>query len=232
MRTIVLLIVYTLLAILAIPLLLLCSLIRRKQPVIVFSKWVMRVGQIILGIRLEVYGKEKIDRTKPFIYMSNHLSILDGPLLFMIIPQAARVLLKKEVLKIPVVGQGMRLVGFVPVDRKGIRGGKKSIDLATKLIEEKGYSFLIFPEGTRSLDGRMQPFKRGGFFLAVKSRAAILPITLKGSYELMPKGSFFVKRGKISVIFHPPLPTHEYDIDSLPSLMGRAREIIESELDE
>jgi len=232
MRTIILLIVYTLLAILAIPLLLLCYMIRSKQPVIIYSKWTMRVGQIILGIRLEVYGQEKIDRTKPFIYMSNHMSILDGPLLFMLVPQAARVLLKKEVLKIPVVGHGMRLVGFVPVDRKGIRGGKKSIDRATKLIEEKGYSFLIFPEGTRSLDGRMQPFKRGGFFLAVKSRAAILPITLEGSYELMPKGSFFAKRGKISVIFHPPLPTHGYDIDSLPGLMGRTREIIESGLDE
>ena len=232
MRTIVLLIVYTLLAILAIPLLLLCYMVRSKQPVIIFGKWAMRVGQVILGIRLEVYGKEKIDKKKPFIYMSNHVSILDGPLLFMIIPRAVRVLLKKEVLKIPVVGQGMKLAGFVPVDRKSMKGGKRSIDLATKLIEEKGYSFLIFPEGTRSLDGRMQPFKRGGFFLAVNSRTAILPITLEGSYELMPKGAFFAKRGKISVIFHPPLPTHGYNLDSLPELMGRVRDVIKSGIDE
>jgi len=203
MRTLVLLLVYVLIIILVIPVLIILYLLRLKDPVFWITKGVFKLGQKILGIRLEVCGLENIDKKKSYIFMPNHLSILDGPLLSMIIPQPVRVILKKEVFRIPVIGQIMRHVNFVSVDRRGKRGGKQSIEKATKLMKEKGYSFLIFPEGTRSHDGRLQRLRRGGFFLALNSQAPIVPITIKGTYELMPRGSFFIKRGKIRVSFYP-----------------------------
>jgi 1-acyl-sn-glycerol-3-phosphate acyltransferase len=164
--------------------------------------------------------------------MSNHLSFLDGPLLYFVIPQPILVILKKEIFRIPIIGLGMKQVGFVPVDRKSIRGGKKSIDHAVRLMEEKGYSFLIFPEGTRSRTGKLQEFRRGGFFLAQASQSAIVPISIQGTYELMPKGRFFVKKGAIKVSFHPPVSVQGNQRDDLPVLLEEVRSVIRSGLAE
>jgi len=196
MRTLIILFIYGLLAILLIPVLFFCYLVRYSQPLILIGKWAIWLGQKILGIRLEVSGLENIDKKASCVFMANHLSIIDGPMLFMIIPQSVRVILKKEVFRIPIIAQAMRQVGFIPVDRKRLRGGKESIDRASRHIKEEGCSFLIFPEGTRSRDGKLQPFKRGGFFLALASLAPIVPVSIEGSYELMPRGSFFAKKGK------------------------------------
>ena len=230
MRTFFLLFFYVVLILLIIPLLLFCCVLKSARPIIFMGKWAMQVSQKILGIRIEVTGAEKIAKEKPYVFMSNHLSFIDGPLLFLIIPQPIRVILKKEVFRIPFVGLGMKLVGFIPVDRKSIRGGKQSMDRAAHLIKEKGFSFLIFPEGTRSLDGRLQPFKRGGFFIAIDSQVPIVPITIKGTYELMPKGSFFAKKGTVEVVFHPPVPVQGFDRNSLPGLLDRVRSSIQSGL--
>ncbi len=99
------------------------------------------------------------------------------------------------------------------------------------MIKEKGFSFLIFPEGTRSRDGKLQPFKRGGFFLAANSQVPVFPVSIKGSYALLSKGSFFVKKGKVDVIFHPPVSVQGFDRNNLPKLMGKVRSVIQSGLD-
>ena len=164
--------------------------------------------------------------------MPNHLSFLDGPLMFMIIPREVRVILKKEVLRIPIVGWGMKIAEFIPVDRKGFRGGKKSVERATSLMLEKGCDFLIFPEGTRSLDGTLKPLKRGGFFLAVNSQTDIVPVSIQGTYQLMPKGQFSVKRGVIKVVFHPAISVKDYTVASLPALSEKVRFAISSGLGE
>jgi len=231
MRTIVLLITYALLTILLIPILLFCYPLKFAQPIILVARWALWVGQKILGIRLDASGIERIDKRVPYVFMANHQSLIDGPLLYLIIPQFVRVLLKKEAFRIPVIGQAMRQVGFVSVDRKGLRGGKKSIDRATWMIKEKGISFLIFSEGTRSRDGKLQPFKRGGFFLAVNSQVPIFPVSIQGSYALLPKGSFFAKKGKVGVIFHPPVSVQGFDRNNLSQLMGKVRSVIQSGLD-
>jgi 1-acyl-sn-glycerol-3-phosphate acyltransferase len=96
----------------------------------------------------------------------------------------------------------------------------------------KGYSFLIFPEGTRSRDGRLQDFRRGGFFLALETGAPIVPISIIGTYELMPRGQFYVRPGRIKVIFHSPVPVSDYDRDSVEELIARVREKIASALPE
>jgi len=230
MRTIFLVLIYAVLIIVLAVLLLICWPLGLRDPLLGVAKWAMSLAPPILGIKVEVSGREEVDKGTPYIFMANHLSFLDGPLLFLLIPRPIRVILKKEIFRIPVIGQGMRFVGFVPVDRKGVRGGKKSINLASRLMREKGYSYLIFPEGTRSRDGRIQAFKRGGFFLALESRAPIVPITIGGTYGLMPRGSIFPHRGRVKVRFYPPVPIQGYDQSTLGGLADKVKAVIESGL--
>jgi len=195
-----------------------------------FGKRAINLARLVLGIKVEVIGREGIDRKKACIYMANHLSFIDGPLLFWLIPQPVRVLLKKEVFRYPVIGLGMKLAGFVSVDRSGLKSGKQSIDKAAERIRDKGYSFLIFPEGTRSRDGHIQPFRRGAFFLAVNSQAPVIPVSISGSYELMPKGSFSTKKGHIKVMFHPEVSVQGMSKENIPDLMEKIRSFIISGL--
>jgi 1-acyl-sn-glycerol-3-phosphate acyltransferase len=213
-----------------IPLLLFCTIFWWRAPLFVFGKGIISLARRILGIQIDVIGRESIDRTKTCVYMANHLSFIDGPLLFWLIPQEVRVLLKKEAFRYPVIGLGMRFAGFVPVDRSGMRSGKKSIERATEAIQKKRRSFLIFPEGTRSRDGHIQPFRRGAFFLAINSQAPVIPVSLSGSYELMPKGSLSVKKGRIKVIFHPEVSVQGLAEGDIPDLMSKIRDVIMSGL--
>ena len=222
-RTACLVVFYVVFVILILPFILFCMLAGLRDPLIAVGLWAMRAGRRILGIDLEVSGLDRLDPRTPSIYMPNHLSFLDGPLLEMLIPGAARVILKKPVLRIPVVGQAMRFVGFVPVDRKGAEGGKKSIAEAGALMRERGYSFLIFPEGTRSLDGKLQRFRRGGFFLALETGAPIVPVTIRGTFELMPKGRKYARKGKVRVEFHEPVPVTDYTRAKMDQLMEKVR---------
>jgi 1-acyl-sn-glycerol-3-phosphate acyltransferase len=230
MRLILLALIYIILIMVLAVLLIICWPLGVRDPLLGVAKWAVSLAPPILGIKVKVMGREKVDRRTPAIFMGNHLSFLDGPLLFLLIPQPIRVILKKEIFRIPVIGQGMRFVGFVPVDRKGVRGGKKSIALASRLMREKGYSYLIFPEGTRSRDGRTKTFKRGGFFLAVESQAPIVPISIKGTYGLMPRGTIFPRRGKVEVRFHPPVSVQGYDQSTLSGLADEVKDVIESGL--
>jgi 1-acyl-sn-glycerol-3-phosphate acyltransferase len=225
-RTIVLVLLYVLLVILITPFIVYCMLAGLRDPLIAIGRWAVRAGRRILGIGVEVSGLDRIDPGTAYVFMPNHMSFLDGLLVMMLIPGAARVILKKSVLRLPVVGLGMRHVGFVPVDRKGAEGGKKSIARAASLMRERGYSFLVFPEGTRSRDGTLGAFHRGGFFLALESGAPIMPVTIRGTFELMPKGQWFARRGTVRVAFHDPIPVSGYTVETMAALMDGVREAI------
>jgi 1-acyl-sn-glycerol-3-phosphate acyltransferase len=231
-RTILLFLIYVIIVLAMVPVLLVCLLAGVRDPLLAIGKWAMRLGTRVLGLRLDVSGLDHVDLERSYLFMPNHISFLDGPMVFMLIPQPVRVILKKEVFRIPVVGPGMRFVGFVPVDRKGAKGGKVAIERAARLMKEKGFSFLIFPEGTRSRDGRLQRFRRGGFFLALESGAPIVPISIKGTFEMMPKGSFFIRKGRIRVTFHPAVPVEDYRAENLSELIDRVRSIIQTGLGE
>jgi 1-acyl-sn-glycerol-3-phosphate acyltransferase len=231
-RTILLFLTYVLIVLAMVPVLLVCLLAGVRDPLLAIGKWAMRLGTRILGLRLDVSGLERVQLERSYIFMPNHVSFLDGPMAFMLIPQPVRVILKKEVFRLPVVGPGMRFVEFVPVDRKGAKGGKVAIERAARLMKEKGFSFLIFPEGTRSRDGQLQRFRRGGFFLALESGAPIVPISIKGTYEMMPKGNFFIRKDHIRVTFHPVVPVEGYRAENLSELIDRVRMIIQAGLGE
>jgi 1-acyl-sn-glycerol-3-phosphate acyltransferase len=226
MRTIVLGIFYALVLVSIIPFLLFCLLTGLRDPLIAVGRWAVRVGCRVLGIRVEVTGLERVDPGTAYVFMANHLSFLDGPLMAMAIPRPVRIILKQSLFRIPVLGIGMRHVGYVPVDRKGVRGGQKSIERAARLMRDRGYSFLVFPEGTRSRDGRMQAFRRGGFFLALESGAPVLPVRIEGTFELMPRGQWHAGKGKVRVDFREEIPTAGYTRDTMGGLMEKVRAAI------
>jgi len=230
MRNVVASIVLTVLTLPAILVLLLGALFRRPEAFLAYGVWMMRVGQRLLGIKVEAEGRERLDRRTPYVFMCNHLSFLDAPALVTVIDRPVRSIVKRFVFRIPVFGWGMRLAGFVPVDKEGIGEGRKRIARASGLIREKGYSFLVFPEGQRSWDGRLQPFRRGGFFLALAAGAPIVPVSIAGTFELMPRVSRRVRRGRVRIVFHEPIAVAGFSPETLPELMERVRAAIASGL--
>jgi 1-acyl-sn-glycerol-3-phosphate acyltransferase len=223
MRTVLLVLFYLVLIISITPFIIFCMLTGVRDPLIAVGLWAMRVSRRILAIRVEASGLNWINKATPYVFMPNHASFIDGPLVMTLIPGAARVILKKSILRLPIVGTAMRFVGFVPVDRKGTEGGKKSIVRAVSLMRAKRYSFLIFPEGTRTRDGRLGPFRRGGFFLALESGAPIIPVTVFGTRELMPKGQWFARRGTVRAVFHEPVPVTGHSAETIGDLMEKVR---------
>ena len=230
MRATFLLFIYTLIVILVAPVLLVCWLLGLREPLMAIGRWALRVGRLVLGIDIEVSGLERFNHKASYVFMPNHLSLLDGPMMVMVIPQNVRAIIKKSIFAIPIVGWAMLQVGCVPVDRKGESRGIRSIEKASRLMRGRGYSFLIYPEGTRSRDGKLQRFRRGGFFLAIVGGAPIVPVTIKGTFELMPKGQFGSKRGTVSVEFHPPVSVEGYSVQNMDGLIEQVRAAVSSGL--
>jgi 1-acyl-sn-glycerol-3-phosphate acyltransferase len=230
MRNAVFFLVYFFLLLFGVPVLLLCMLFGLGEAFIAYGRWMMRVGRSILGIRIETAGLAKIDRDAPYVFMSNHASFLDGPLLMTVLDRPARVVVKRFVFRIPVLGWGMRFVGYVPLDKEGAGAGRRSLARAAALIKGRGYSFLIFPEGTRSPEGSLLPFRRGGFFLALECGTPIVPVTIRGTYELMPRGSKRIRPGTVRVTFHDPVPVTGYAPETMGELMARVRSAVASAL--
>ena len=228
MRTLILCLVYALVIFLAIPLFIFCFVIRWRIPPLLLGKAAIAAGLKILGIQLNISGRDSVDRVNPSVFMANHQSFLDGPLLFYLIPQVVRVIMKKEIIRIPIIGWAMGFVGFVPVDRKGQKSGRRSIERATRLIKTKGFSYLIFPEGTRSLDGKIKSFRRGAFFLSIDSQTPVVPITIEGTYDLMPKGNHLTKKGTVRVTFHKAVSVNGLTKEDIPALMEHVRAQIRS----
>jgi 1-acyl-sn-glycerol-3-phosphate acyltransferase len=230
MRNVLFAVVYFFLLLLAIPVLLVCVVFGLRDAFIAFGTWMMNVGRRILGIRVEVTGLDLLDAKTAYVFMSNHLSFLDGPLLVTALDRPVRFIVKRFVFRVPVLGLGMKFVGYVPLDKEGAGAGRKSIARAAHLIEEKRYSFLIFPEGTRSWDGNIQPFRRGGFFLAIECGAPIVPVTIQGTHGLMPRGKMLVKKGLVQITFHQPISPAGYSRDTMAELMEKVRAAVSAAL--
>lgn len=218
--------VLVLLTLLAIPILVVCVLFGFRDAFLAYGTWMMRVGRSILGIDIETAGRGRLDRGTPYIFMANHQSFVDGPLLMTVLDRPARVIVKRFVFRVPVLGLGMRFAGYVPLDKEGAGAGRRSIARAARLIREKGYSFLVFPEGTRSWDGKALPLRRGGFFLALETGTAIVPVSIRGTHGLMPRGKRLIRKGSVEIIFHEPVAVAGYSPQTMPELMERVRRAV------
>lgn len=230
MRNVIAGLVLTILNLLAVPVLLVCVLFGLRDAFLSYGAWMMKVGRTILGIDLEVAGLDRLDRKTPCVFMSNHLSFLDAPLLVTVIDRPVRFVVKRFVFRVPVLGLGMRFAGYVPLDKAGVGEGRKKIARAVELIRDRGYSFLVYPEGTRSPEGKLLPFRRGGFFLALDAGATIVPVTIRGTYELMPRGARSIRKGKVRIVFHEPIAVSGYTAETMPELMERVRAAVASAL--
>ncbi|MEJ5300228.1 MAG: lysophospholipid acyltransferase family protein [Thermodesulforhabdaceae bacterium] len=206
----------------------LVTLLITKNPDLGHYYWARIWGLIQLkatGTKVIVRNKQFVNPKETYVYMGNHQSWFDIFVLLAYVPGQFRWLAKEELYKIPIVGQAMRLIGYIPIDRSNRAKAFESIDKAAEKIQE-GASVMIFPEGTRSRDGVLQPFKKGGFILAIKSKKPILPISISGSYRIMRKGSWIVNPGVITLTFHPPIPTENYSIDDRDHLISLVEKAI------
>jgi 1-acyl-sn-glycerol-3-phosphate acyltransferase len=158
----------------------------------------------LAGARVAVEGRELLPRQSGCIYMANHQSNLDPPILVAHLPGYISFLAKQELFRVPVLGTVARIGGLVPVNRSNRAAAHASIARAAEAVR-RGRPFMIFPEGTRSPDGRLLPFKKGPFHLAVQADAPVVPITISGSGALMPKGQWRIRSGVVKLQIHPPL---------------------------
>ncbi|HKV94956.1 MAG TPA: lysophospholipid acyltransferase family protein [Candidatus Angelobacter sp.] len=184
-------------------------------------------GARLTGAKVKLVGLDNIDPAATYIFMSNHVSNLDPPLLVPKIPGRTSVLAKKEVWRIPILAKALDLAEIVPVERSNREAAINSIRRAGEVMRHH-INMTIFPEGTRSPNGRLMPFKKGPFHLAAETGFPIVPVTILGTYEMMPKGSLIVKSGTATLVFHAPIdPKH---FASREELMQTVREAINSAL--
>ena len=197
------------------------------NPLYHISNGLAIFGVRMVGVRIEVRGMENLEAGRNYIFMANHTSNLDPPVLLPTIPGRCSVLVKKELFRVPVLGTGMKMVSLVPVDRSDREAAIESVNAATAVLRQ-GLNMLIFPEGTRSRDGKLLPFKKGPFHLAIDAGVFVAPVTLLGTYELWPKSQFALRPGRVAVVFHQPIDPRSYaDRDAL---MKAVAETIESAL--
>ena len=188
-----------------------------------------RMLLFIGGVRLEVEGREHLNPRRPYIFAANHQSQFDIFALLAAVPVPFSWLAKDELFRIPLLGSAMKGAGYIPINRTDRRAAFASIDQAAARVRE-GTSIVIFPEGTRSLDGKLKTFKKGGFFLAIKSRQPVVPVSISGSFRVLAKRSFRVHRGTIRVHFSPPVPTDTLSPTDKDRLIAEVRRIMEQHL--
>ncbi|MDD5287151.1 MAG: lysophospholipid acyltransferase family protein [Desulfuromonadaceae bacterium] len=190
-----------------------------------------RLGLALTGVHVTVIGAEHIP-DGPVIFMSNHQSNFDILALMAAMPRRIHWIAKKELFDIPFFGPSMRRGGYIPLDRGDGRKALQSMDEAAAAIQ-KGKSVVIFPEGTRTQDGFLLPFKRGGFILARKAAVPVIPVTINGSGRINPANQIRLYSGDIRIILHPPmnLPSDLRKSEAESWMMENVRESIESALE-
>ncbi len=186
-------------------------------------------GVRLTGVGVETVGLDQLDAAGTYIFMSNHVSNLDPPILIPLIPRRTSVMVKKELFTYPILGRAMRMGSLVPVDRGNRDAGIEAVKAAKEVIGQ-GLNMTIYVEGKRSFDGKLLPFKKGPFYLAMECGVPVVPVTIVGTHYAMPKKRFAIRPGKVKVIFHPPIEPK--DFGSRECLMEKVRAAIDSGLPE
>jgi 1-acyl-sn-glycerol-3-phosphate acyltransferase len=182
------------------------------------------------GSTIHVTGIENVPKTGGVLFVANHQSNFDIPIMVGHIPRDKGFIAKLELLKVPSFSRWMKYIGCIFIDRKNPRQSLKAISEAAERLKE-GHSIVIFPEGTRSADGTIGPFKAGGLRLAIKASVPIVPVTISGSKNIMPKGTSLIKSASVNVIISSPLlPDELKEMDS-NLISEKVRDIIISNLE-
>jgi 1-acyl-sn-glycerol-3-phosphate acyltransferase len=184
-----------------------------------------RIALMACGVKVRVEGLEHVQGAGPYVFMSNHQGTYDIFSLHAHLPFHFKWLAKKELFSIPLLGWAMAVAGYIRIDREGTRETVDAMNEAAQKIHD-GMSVVIFPEGTRSPDGSIQPFKKGGFTLALKAKVPIVPVAISGSRDVMPKGRLSAASGVIRIRMDHPIETESLPLRDRKLLMEKVRETI------
>jgi 1-acyl-sn-glycerol-3-phosphate acyltransferase len=201
--------------------------LRHKGILYVLGHIGVGLALALAGIRYRVTGRDHVPPGRAVVFCSNHESNVDPPVLFEALHRRLHVLFKAELTKLPILGKVMVAGGFVPVERDRREASMASIDAAAESIRQ-GNSFLIFPEGTRSRTAELLPFKKGGFIMAIKAQAPIVPVAVSGGRAAMQKGSWFVRPVMVEVRIGEPVETAGMTLDDRDELIQVVRDRIET----
>ena len=197
------------------------------RPLYRVGMWGARTGVRLAGIRVRIVGLEQLDARRTYVFMSNHVSNIDPPVLLPRIPGRTSVMAKQELFNVPILGKAMRMASLVPVNRGDRDAGISAVRNATQVVKQ-GIHMTIFVEGHRSFDGKLLPFKKGPFYLAEECHVPVVPVTISGSHFVMPKGRFAMKGGTVRLIFHQPIEPEEFG--TREALMEKVRAAISTGL--
>jgi 1-acyl-sn-glycerol-3-phosphate acyltransferase len=186
------------------------------------ARWFGREVVKVLGVDLIASGADRVPTDRAYVYMSNHQSHLDIPMLYATLPsRTVRMLGKKELFQIPLWGRGLRAAEFIEVDRSNHERAMKSIDYAARLIRD-GVSIYLAPEGTRSVTGKIGKLKKGGFHLAKDTHTPIVPVAIAGTIDILPRGGRVMNTGKrVEVTIGAPIPVEGREIEDLMEEVAR-----------
>ena len=208
-----------------------CSIVDDPALLYRLARFCIRAAGWMCRVKVEVRGREKIARDKTYVFLSNHQSNFDAPVLLHVIRQDWKALIKKEMMRLPVFSLVLRQVQCVPIERRNPKMAHAGIERGVELLTQ-GKSFIAFPEGTRSRDGQLGDFKKGVFIMAIKAQTPIVPITILDSNKILPPGKYSIRPGRIRVIFHDPIDTAGLKFEDRNELAQMARNAIASALPE
>jgi 1-acyl-sn-glycerol-3-phosphate acyltransferase len=197
-----------------------------KYATAVFRTWARSLVWAA-GIKLEVTGLENVEPDESYILIANHQSHMDIPVLTWGLPIPQRIIAKKELFKIPFLGWGMKAVGMLSIDRSNRKQSFETLKEAEEIIKTYRLSILAFPEGTRSDDGNIHPFKKGPFVLAINTGLPLLPVSVSGTRKIIPKGKISLRAGRVKVHIHPPVATKNLNLGDRNKLVEKVQSIIE-----
>ncbi|SRR5258706_1461599 len=219
----------SLLLFIATPALIFLWIINRRIWLYPLAKWGAKTWLRACGAKVKVTGSENIDPDRSYVFASNHRSYLDTATLFFCAGQKMGLVAKKELLKIPVLGQGIGFVNIIAIDRSNPERAIASMQKARDVMAD-GYSFGVFVEGTRGMPGELLPFKKGAFHLALQTGAAIVPVAIKNTDWMMGKRTGVAYAGKIEMVLLPPIETAGLESDDVMELLRKTRSAIANEL--
>jgi len=184
-----------------------------------------RLALQLFGVTVETRGLTRVDRSAPYVFMSNHVSHVDSPALAVSIPHPMHWVFKKELSRIPVFGWVLLSLGQIMVDRADAYQAREALTSAASGLTGNN-SVLIYPEGTRSKDGKLQPLKKGGFYIAVRAGLPIVPVRVSGSHAIVSSGSLAIRPGHVVVELFDPIPTAGLADSDIPALMAKVRDAL------
>jgi 1-acyl-sn-glycerol-3-phosphate acyltransferase len=188
----------------------------------VFGHAGAQLGLSLAGIRFKVAGRENVPQGRAAVYCANHQSNVDPPVLYRAVHPRLHVLYKQEIDRIPLLARAFRMAGFIPIDRHNKESALRSIEAGASSLRS-GHSFLIFPEGTRSKTDQLLPFKKGGFRMAIKAGAPIVPVAISGGRAAMVRGSFIIRPVTLTIRVGRPVETRAVDVEARDVLIERVR---------